>query len=308
MYCQKLLLLALLLGFYAETPAQVVDRIKTASDNFQDNSYPDNGTRESNSNVPRTPRQNSNTGFGGAVPAVTYPVRISNPEDRFQGGGLDSPQYLEEDELDDEGDLGSAEGSWTYSASQVRMLEEEERKQFLFEEARRGRFRRWHGHARLQGAFRSEYGIALPRVGVGYAGLSTELRVNHIVEAGVSFIAHYRTWDWQVINLRVLDLKHWSWSMGVGAIFEEYSGEVFEEYTSVIRLHFLEGRLSIPIEGRLGIQDGLITKAEASAIANWMFYGGNHSKISLSMGYLRQLYFLEVETSGAMLGLQVEFF
>jgi len=299
-------------GLWFVSSAQIVDQIKSSSDNFQDNSTTvfDNEYEEESDYVPQTvsqPRQSSPQ-FGGSVPPVIFQTRVVDPEGQLIRSFTPSVQFLQDEEFPQLIEHIGAESNWAYTADQIRQMEEAELDRFLFEEARRGRFRRWHGHARLQGVTRSEYGIALPRVGIGYGPITTELRINHIVEPGVSFIAHYRTWDWQIASLRLMDFKHCSWSIGIGVIFEEYNAAVFEEYITEVKLNFFEGRLSIPIEGRMALQDGLITRLEASGIANWMFYGGDHSKISLSLGYVRQSYFLEVMTGGPVIGAQLELF
>ena len=301
---------------------QVVDRIKTASDersagweqeaqnpydtyinNYPSpppppvNNYPYNGSTQnviqgSGSVIP----PDRNQSFGASNSSTIYPTTSYDPED----------DYVEERRYVD--NTPQPESNWALHQNEIRKLEEEELAAYLLEESRRGRYRRVFAEFRAQAALRTEYQILLPRARAGYAFLSTEIRLNQLIETGATYRATYGTWDWQILRVRIIDWKHCSFSMGYGLTFEPYSGDAFSEITAEAAFNFFDGRLQIPLEARASIFQDDIIKTELSAVGNWLLTGRQHSSIYFSLGAIRQDYFGEVSTNGVILGLNFTFY
>lgn len=295
---------------------QVVDGIKNSSDRYnavRDEEYL-NPTTTYYQEEPVNPSapvnnypNNSNSSpyyqpsygeFGASNSNIIYPVSVSDPEDEYYSGDYE----------DDVVGLSQPESDWALRKEQIQQLEKEELEAYLLEESKRGRHRRWFAEFRAQGAVRTEYGVLLPRAQAGYGVFSTDLRMNQIIELGNSFIATYRTWDWQVLKARIFDWEHCSFSMGGGMLFEQYNNEIFGEFTGEVALNYLDGRLYIPCEARIALEEDVIIRTELSASANWLIHGGRHESIFFSLGYAHQNYFQEVKVNGVLLGIHCKFF
>ena len=302
--------------------AQVVDRIKSASDERSSgweqeqqnpydtyinnlpppppppvNNYPSNGSSQNiiqGSGSVIQPDRNSS--FGASNSSIIYPTESYNPEDDYDGGR----RYVD--------NTPQPESNWALRREQIADMEEEEFAAYLLEESRRGRYRRAFAEIRAQAALRTEYQIFLPRVRAGYGFLSTDFRLNQLIETGATYRATYGTWDWQILRARIIDWKHCSFSMGYGITVESYSGDVFSEVTAEAALNFFQGRLYIPLEARGTIFGDDIIRTELSAVGNWLLTGRQHSSVYFSSGYLRQDYFGEVSTNGIVLGLLCSFY
>ncbi len=318
MFRSSLILVILLAPLFST--GQVVDGIKSSSDRYEaarSEEY-SNPTTTYFSNTPTNPSApvsdypNSSSGnlgsdipfygiddqFGASNSNIILPVEISDPEDSYksrecgyQAKGASQP-----------------ESDWALYSDQIRDLEKEEFTAYLLEESKRGRHRRFFAEFRAQSAVRTEYGILLPRAQSGYGVFSTDLRMNQIIEVGNSFVSTYRTWDWQVLKARIIDWKHCSFSLGGGMVFEQYNNNIFGEATAEFAFNFFKGRLYIPLEGRMAINEGIVIRTEMSAIGNWLIHGGAHNSIFFSAGYAQQNYFQEVRTNGIVLGIHCKFF
>lgn len=298
--------------------SQVVDRIKSSSDqyesirteeyqnptttyyNLQNRSFApvNSGTgfpNNSNTNFPSRGIEQ----FGASNSNLIYPTNTSNPED----------DYLAPSNRIKEKEAGlQPESSWALRKEQIAALEEEELDAYLMEESKRGRHRRLFAEFRAQSGLRTDYAILQPRGEVGYGVFSTDLRMNQIIELGSTYLATYRTWDWQVLKVRLIDWQHCSLTFGGGMLFEQYSNEIFGEMTVEPEFNFFEGRLFIPIEWRMAVDSDVIIRTEISGTGNWLIHGGVHDSIFLSAGYVYQNYFQEVQTNGFVLGIHCRFF
>jgi hypothetical protein len=152
----------------------------------------------------------------------------------------------------------------------------------------------------LQTAFQpSSYYIIHPRIRANWGLISTDFRVNYLLEETLDGVAFLRTDDWQILQLNVVTMNRITFRVGGGIIHEDFSGgKTFPEWTTALQLQNNERRLGGVLEYRWSLP-----RKEVSAHLQFKVLGSEHFQTYVTAGALYQRYYQAVSVWGMQAGL-----
>lgn len=132
----------------------------------------------------------------------------------------------------------------------------------------------------MGGFFSSNNTIIIPRLRLNYGLFTTDFRMYKSLEAHLDRSSNITTLDWQVLMLNVVPLKPVNLRIGSGFIFEDYSGDFFNEHTANLDIYPTD-RLKLNAEYRIApdYRTGMIVRQEFDAGVYFAFFKKKDFKI-----------------------------
>lgn len=95
-----------------------------------------------------------------------------------------------------------------------------------------------------------KYGVYRPRIRVNLGFLSTDYRYSILVEEKLGETDIYATHDWQLFVMNPVLTNSFAMRMGVGGVYEEVTGNAFQEYMLGLDFYLFDQAVKLAGEGR----------------------------------------------------------
>ncbi len=155
-----------------------------------------------------------------------------------------------------------------------------------------------------------QYTTLLGQLRLGYGWGSTSIRYYNLIEMGRDFLANYRTIDWQIFRARLVERPWLQWHVGLGVMYEQYNDVFYPEFTTEVGVNAMQGKLYIPVEFRATVDDitGAWVRQEINVQGNYRLMEDRHYTLSATAGYFFQYYYESVRVQSPTLGLRMLLF
>lgn len=144
----------------------------------------------------------------------------------------------------------------------------------------------------------------LPRIRGNWAMFSTDVRYFNWVEFDSSKFDFYSTLDWQVIQFNPFITKNFTFRIGTGFMYENYSKTYFNEHFIGTDVVSDNRHIQVNVEGRWAIdyQTAKNVRIEGNARFNYRVMGNSSVDGYWMFGALYQNYYSEVDIYGIQTG------
>lgn len=150
--------------------------------------------------------------------------------------------------------------------------------------------------------------LIIPRINLNGGLLSTDLRFFSLAEKKVNASTDfYNTLDWQIIMFNVIVIREFNLRIGTGFMFENYSGEAFNEHTLSMEIYPNE-KLKFSLEGRLApdYTTKIDVRQEICILTAYKVRQYNNVSFNIFGKYSYNKYYQKVEFGSIHLGLHIE--
>lgn len=154
-----------------------------------------------------------------------------------------------------------------------------------------------------------KYNIYRPRVRVNWGLFSTDYRYSILVEEKLGETDIYATHDWQILVMNPILTDYFAMRLGVGAVYEEVTGNVFQDYNLGMDVYMFDQAVKFAAEGRYAYNYGarISPRTEVNGALKFRLLNNEKFKVYGGFNAFYARYYESIDLWSVGIGLNLRF-